>query len=404
MLGKALDQQANAVATAKDKLDEANKDTDNKERKAAQAKREQQAEALKTFQQHIQALNEADNARTEMYKKNMELQNEADNARVALAKRVQAEYVHGVELENEADNARTAMFQKQTELESEAEMARAKMADQQINDDLKIQEAKKELDATILESSAKLRKDTAVTFQALASAWMKAAAPLKQLGEEGQEAFNKLTSGLESAVAASILSGASFGHAMEEMTRQVLAGISAQAAVKALYYAAEGTAMLFTPGMQASAAGYFTASGEMAAIALVSGVTAHEMPGGSFSGGSSSNTEQSHSSGSSTGQSNRSGGSLVGVQAFADGGLIQAPTLSMIGEAGREAVLPLDDPRAMDSIREGIGGGTTHHWHIEGMISPDNLGKVVKQISRAVNKGQVNLTASNSLRLTKRSA
>jgi hypothetical protein len=78
------------------------------------------------------------------------------------------------------------------------------------------------------------------------------------------------------------------------------------------------------------------------------------------------------------------------------------------GEAGREAVLPLSNPNAMSEIGTAIGkhgGGTTHHWHIDGgMISADTLTKVVKQISRMVDKGQVHLTASNSLRLTKRSA
>lgn len=86
------------------------------------------------------------------------------------------------------------------------------------------------------------------------------------------------------------------------------------------------------------------------------------------------------------------------------GGLISAPTLAIMGEDHkREAVLPLEDPRAMQQIREGIGGGTTHHWHIDGMISSDNLVQVVKKINKMVNKNQVTLTASNSFRVTKRS-
>jgi len=93
------------------------------------------------------------------------------------------------------------------------------------------------------------------------------------------------------------------------------------------------------------------------------------------------------------------------VQAFAEGGLISGPTLALMGEAGREAVLPLDNPTATKQMREaGIGGDTHHHWHIDGVISADNLQKVVGKINKMVHKGQVNLTASNSLRLTKRSA
>src|SRR6202451_1446073 len=214
---QAAEDFAQAQNTAAEKIQESNTNTDNIIREQGLAKRVVDAEALKEFQAHILALNEADNARTEMSKRNMELQNEAENARAALDKKLTAEYVMGVEKENEADTARTQLFQRQQALENEAEMARSKMADQQINDDLKIQEAQKEMAKTILETNAQLKKDTSVTFQSLAQQWMKAAAPLKQLGSEGQEAFNKLTTGLQSAVAASILSGASFGARLESM-------------------------------------------------------------------------------------------------------------------------------------------------------------------------------------------
>jgi tape measure domain-containing protein len=41
---------------------------------------------------------------------------------------------------------------------------------------------------------------------------------------------------------------------------------------------------------------------------------------------------------------------------MAEGGLVQSETAAVIGEAGREAVLPLDDSRAMEAIREGLNG------------------------------------------------
>jgi len=92
-----------------------------------------------------------------------------------------------------------------------------------------------------------------------------------------------------------------------------------------------------------------------------------------------------------------------------DGGLISAPTLALIGEESgkREAVLPLDDPQAMRTIGQAIGqegGGTTVHVHVEGMISPDNLNKVIGQINKMVNRGQATLHATSSLRVNKRSA
>jgi hypothetical protein len=53
----------------------------------------------------------------------------------------------------------------------------------------------------------------------------------------------------------------------------------------------------------------------------------------------------------------------------------------------------------------GMGGGGTHfHINVEGLISPDNLTKVVHQISKRVNRGQLHLQASNTFRITKRSA
>lgn len=225
---------------------------------------------------------------------------------------------------------------------------------------------------------------------------------LKQLGVT---AFDDLSKNIEGAFQAVVLGQGNVVQALEKATAASLAQIAAQAAVKALFYTAEGTASLFTD--PSAAGGYFTAAAEMAAVAALAGVSGHMLAGAG--GSSSSNTEQSHTSGSNTGQTNRSGGSVVGVQHFATGGLVTGPTLAIIGEDRKkptEAVLPLDDPEAMSKIGQAIGehGGTTHHWHINGLISPDNLNKVVKQISKAVDKGQVNLTASNSLRLTKRSA
>ncbi len=45
----------------------------------------------------------------------------------------------------------------------------------------------------------------------------------------------------------------------------------------------------------------------------------------------------------------------------------------------------------------GAGGGTTIHMHIQGIISPDNLGQVMAQMSSLAKGGQAYLTASNSL-------
>jgi len=224
---------------------------------------------------------------------------------------------------------------------------------------------------------------------------------MKQLGVT---AFDDLSKNIESAFASIVMGQGGVVQALEKATASSLASIAAQAAMKALFYTAEGVASLamFNYG---SAGQYFTAAGEMAGIAVVAGVAGHELAGAA-GGSGSSNTQQGHDSQSNTGQSNRSGGgNTIGVQAFATGGLVTGPTLAVIGEGRKtEAVLPLDDPQAMGKIREGIGGGATHHWHIDGLVSADHLAQIAKRISRMVDKGQVQLTASNSLRVTKRSA
>ena len=100
---------------------------------------------------------------------------------------------------------------------------------------------------------------------------------------------------------------------------------------------------------------------------------------------------------------------MVSIQHFAEGGLISAPTLAVMGEQNkREAVIPLDDPDAKRTIGEALGenGGGTH-IHVEikgGVIAADTISKVCQQINKRVNRGQAHLLSSNSLRVTRRSA
>lgn len=232
------------------------------------------------------------------------------------------------------------------------------------------------------------------------------ATAMDQVKQLGVTAFDSLSRGLEGAIQSAILATGSFTQALEKATASALASLASQAIVKALFYTAEGFAAM--AGFEEHAASeYFTAAGVMGAVGAAAGITAAALNGAGGSGGGSGSTAQSHDTISNTGQVNRSGGNTISVQHFAEGGLITAPTIALAGEAGREAVIPLEDKRAMSEIGKAIGehgGGSTHHWHIDGLISADHLTKVVKQISKMVDKGQVHLTASNSLRLTKRSA
>jgi hypothetical protein len=277
----------------------------------------------------------------------------------------------------------------------------------------------KGLDDAINKADADLKKfgKTEDSFLSKSRAWKQFQQDIEggkhaidQLKISGAQAFDDIGKDIEGAFQSIVLGQQNVGQALEKALAQSLASIAAQAAVKALFYTAEGIAMLAVPfgAGSVSAGQYFAAAGEMAAVAGVAGGAAFGLSKAGDGSGGSRNNAQGHDSASNTGQSNRSGGSSFNVQAFAEGGLLTGPTIMLGGEAGREAVLPLSNPNAMSEIGTAIGkhgGGTTHHWHIDGgMISADTLTKVVKQISRMVDKGQVHLTASNSLRLTKRSA
>ena len=144
-----------------------------------------------------------------------------------------------------------------------------------------------------------------------------------------------------------------------------------------------------------------------------------------------------------------------GLVALATGGLVTGPTMAMVGEKGAEAVLPLTDPAAMERVSNALlsspmmrvasasmsdptaialasnvrqgglddaamgklgdligahldasgGAGDTHnhHYNIKGLISPDNMTKVMSKMSKMVQQNRATLHCSNSLRITRRS-
>lgn len=223
----------------------------------------------------------------------------------------------------------------------------------------------------------------------------------------GVTAFDDLSRGMEQAIATAILAQGSFSQALERVTASALASIASQALVKSLFYTGEGFAALAAQNYT-GATQFFESAGIMAAVGAAAGLAAHAMSGGGGGGGSRNTQQGNNTQSNTTSQAGRSGSS-VGVQHFATGGLITAPTLSMMGEQNRkEAVLPLEDPRAMRAVGQAIGasGGGGVHFHLPhgSIISADVMHALVGKMTKMVNRGQLHVKASDSLRTTKRSA
>jgi len=144
---------------------------------------------------------------------------------------------------------------------------------------------------------------------------------------------------------------------------------------------------------------------------------------------SSSDRPDIHSGNPADGDFTRSEASIprdaMGMEALAAsfGGLLSTPTLRAAAgsrrstDAAAAAALPPVgfDSASMEKFADRVGKQVSQisqpavsdqnhiHVNVKGMISPDNLNKVVKKINRAVQNRQTTLNASNSLRVTRRS-
>lgn len=230
---------------------------------------------------------------------------------------------------------------------------------------------------------------------------------MHQIGEDGKEALMDLSSGMQQAVVAYESGQKSLGQAVKDAVQQTLEAWSAQEAIHALIHTADGFAALAIGDGQA-ATNFFEAAALEAAVAVAAGAAGMAM---GTSGGGSSGSAASGSpgavGGASQGQVNPV--QTTNVQRFAGGGLVSQPTLAIIGDSkhsvsrgATEAVLPLDDPEAMAKIREGLGSTGGTHFHIEGVISSDNLGDVMDQMSAKVRGGKT-LVASHANRVVRKS-
>lgn len=249
----------------------------------------------------------------------------------------------------------------------------------------------------------------------LSDLWKQGAPSAQQLTQDVKElataGYDNLAKSAETAFAALIDGSSSSITAVEKAVASTLAGIAAQAAVYALFYLGRGLAESTTN--PAAAALDFHASAVMAETALVAGAAAVGLSfvDGARSGGeTSSKTPNTVANDSNQALSPTAQGGSPVVQRFASGGLVTGPTLAVLGETAsnsREAAIPLDNPEAVSAIVKALGGGkdgsqVVHQWNVRGLVSPDTLSKVMKDMTRAGAKGRGRLTATNSSRLTRK--
>jgi len=231
---------------------------------------------------------------------------------------------------------------------------------------------------------------------------------LSQLETSANQAMTGIGNAVASAMQGMLSHQQNFGKAME---KAVLNMIAQQAQAWGAYFLSLGTGMMFVPGGQAQGAGLIAEGLALEALAGVLGAVGSRVgqgtgAGGSGSGGRGGNVFAYGSSVSDTGSQAGSGRPNIGVQAFADGGLVTQPTLALIGEAGPEMVVPLSKAGAggSDSGGDGWSGGIHIHLPHGSIISADVMGKFVAKMNKMVSRGQLRVQASDAHRVTKRGA
>lgn len=75
---------------------------------------------------------------------------------------------------------------------------------------------------------------------------------------------------------------------------------------------------------------------------------------------------------------------LKSIRALASGGITTGKMVAMIGEAGPEAVIPLD---RLDGLTGGSGGGTNVYITVQGALDPNAVARQIDQIMTQYNRG-----------------
>ena len=230
---------------------------------------------------------------------------------------------------------------------------------------------------------------------------------------QAMKTLGQLTAdGIGTAVEAAVSGSDGFGQAMEKMLKSALASLAGHAVVKALEEVAFGFSDLANPLMEWHAPLHFHAAAEWGAVAAIAGAAGAAVPGGgsgSSGGGKGSGTSTQAAGNTPATAPEQQPVQVINVQHLASGALVSSPTLAVVGDSRtggsqREAVIPWDDDRAIDQLRQrlGLSGGTIVNFQIQGLLSADHLHKVARRLSRDVSAGKLHFNSSNSFRITKR--
>ena len=321
----------------------------------------------------------------------------------AIEKKIAALKQHDKELEKEASGNKQIIAQQLQLTKVQLLAAQAVLADAKARGQ----------DTTVIEKQIADLKKLQSELTRTVNGTKNLALATDKLKQEMKAAASEMLSDLSTAFEGIITGQQSFGKAMEEATFKLIGNMAKSWAE---YFAAKGIADIWDdPGLGAAelaaAAALFAVSGIMSGL----GSNAGSSGGGSSVPNRNANGLNPQQASSSGGGSHQivvvplmaTSGSMLSPSTMAAAGsaIAQAPSGgASIAAAGGDldARMEAIASNAFSRSAAASAGGDTH-IHVKGLISPDNLKKVIQQQNRMVKNRQVNLRASDSLRVTRRS-
>jgi hypothetical protein len=174
----------------------------------------------------------------------------------------------------------------------------------------------------------------------------------QDLGATMKNVQNEMSQAYASAIMGALQSGKSLGAALEQATKQVLENLATQALAKSIFYTAQGIAdSIWNP---AWASMDFAAAAEFAVVAGMAGAVGLAMPGGGSGSGSGAGGPVAGQGGGNVQLGSGSGSQQnQGITHLAGGGIVTHQIMVGDSDSGgdaNEAVVPLENPSALDAI------------------------------------------------------